>query len=173
MSATVTVAWSERSGFTSASASPSTRETWETLFFSARRMAFSSEPSWMARENSGANFRVAAWLFRMSMSFWKATVRLSTDMMKSVMTMPFANQPIVPHRCSRSRLIAFFLSSVGMTTARGRRGRSRVEDHLLTDHDVHRLAAELAGPEDRLGDGFLGGVVEALMGGLDDLDGAR
>ena len=41
MSAAVMVARSRSSGFTSASASPSTRETWLFLFFSAREMAWS------------------------------------------------------------------------------------------------------------------------------------
>jgi hypothetical protein len=59
MSAAVMVARSRNSGFTSASASPSTRETWLFLFFSARVMAWSRFSSWMARENWGANFRVS------------------------------------------------------------------------------------------------------------------
>ena len=51
------------SGFTSESASPRTRATWLFLFFSASVMACSRFSSWMARENWGANFRVAVWLF--------------------------------------------------------------------------------------------------------------
>ena len=60
MSAAVMVARSRSSGFTSASASPSTRETWLFLFFSAREIAWSRFSSWMARENCGANLRVSA-----------------------------------------------------------------------------------------------------------------
>ena len=51
MSAAVMVARSRSRGFTSARASPRTRETWLFLFFSAREMAWSRFSSWMAREN--------------------------------------------------------------------------------------------------------------------------
>ena len=59
MSAAVMVARSRSSGFTSASASPSTRATWLFLFFSASEIAWSRFSSWMARENWGANLRVS------------------------------------------------------------------------------------------------------------------
>ena len=60
MSAEVMVARSRSSGFTSPSAPPSTRATWPILFFSASEMAWSRFSSWIARENCGANRRVAA-----------------------------------------------------------------------------------------------------------------
>ena len=62
MSAEVMVARSWIRGFTSPSAPPSTRATWLFWFFSDRAIACSRFSSWMARENSGANFRVACWL---------------------------------------------------------------------------------------------------------------
>ena len=94
MSAAMMVARSRSSGFTSASASPSTRETWLFLFFSAREMAWSRFSSWIAREKSGANLRVSRWVRWIWMNFVIMTVSDQTDMNAITKTTPLANQPI-------------------------------------------------------------------------------
>jgi hypothetical protein len=98
MSAAVIVARSRSSGFTSERASPSTRETWLFLFFSASAMAWSRFSSWIARENCGANFRVSAWVRWNWMNFVIMTVSDQMDMTAMMKTTPLANQPIVPQR---------------------------------------------------------------------------
>ena len=92
------VARSRSSGFTSASASPSTRETWLFLFFSASAMAWSRFSSWIARENCGANFRVSASLRLIWISLVITIVSEYTDMIAMTNTMPLANQPIWSQR---------------------------------------------------------------------------
>ncbi len=98
MSAAVIVARSRSNGFTSWSAPPSTRETWLPWFFSESVMAWSSCSSWMARENWGANLRVASVLFRTCQSLFSAMVSEKNDMMRSTMTMPLAKGPASCHR---------------------------------------------------------------------------
>jgi hypothetical protein len=68
-------------------------------------MARSRFSSWMARENSGANFRVAVWLRMMLMSLVIATVNDRNDMKARTITTPLAKVPAAVHRCNRSTFI--------------------------------------------------------------------
>src|SRR5881296_3051155 len=94
MSAAVMVARSRSSGFTSESASPTTRATWLFFCFSASLIAPSSCSSCRKRENSGANRRVSPCDRRIWYNFWKALVHEKMDIAARMRTMAFANRPI-------------------------------------------------------------------------------
>ena len=98
MSAAVMVARSRSSGFTSESASPTTRATWLFFCFSAMRIAPSSCSSCRKRENSGANFRVSRWERKICTHFWTAFAHEMIDMINRMITIDLANGPIETNR---------------------------------------------------------------------------
>ena len=90
MSAAVMVARSRSSGFTSASASPSTRATWLRLVFSASAIAASRCSSCRKRENSGTNRTVSRVERRSCHHFMMNVDTDQIDMNTRITTIPFA-----------------------------------------------------------------------------------
>src|SRR6266571_4673843 len=157
MSAAVMVARSRSSGFTSDSASPSTRATCDSFCFSASLMAASICSSCRKRENSGANFFVSWIALRRPKSFLNVTLHDHRDMPSSSTTMNLAKGPIVDH--SSTRLIA--LAPLPLD--------GEIERDV--DHDPHRAAVHAGGTEHTPAQRIDHAGIEARVGRLQDLDG--
>src|SRR3989442_9504596 len=170
MSAAVMVARSRSSGFTSESASPSTRATWLRFVFSASAIALSRFSSCRKRENSGTKRTVSRCERRSCHHFMMKVETDQIDMKTRMTTIPFAN-PAEPFH--RSMIFGIRCHS----SVWGRRpvddlALDRVLDRDLNQH-AHRLAVHPSRPEQRVQHRLLGGLVEARVAGLNDLQGVQ
>src|SRR3989449_5947869 len=159
MSPAVMVARSRSSGFTSASASPSTRATWLFLLFSASLIAESSCSSCSERENSGPNLRVSFCALRRYDHFCTAMVHEISDISTITMTIIRANRPIEFHR-SIKLIREALLAALGLAVA--------LDLEVNRDRDEHADGAAVhpARAVQRLQDDVFRRLIEAGVGAL-------